>query len=218
MPPDNSTIENRAALLLKLRIQGIRNTDVLRAIETIPRETFVPHQLADLAQRDLPLPIACGQTMSEPSLVARMLEALDVHREHRVLEIGTGSGYVTAILASLATHVVSIERFHTLAAGARTRLDGLGLKNAEVICADGLAASVAGPFDRILVHLALDGVPASLASLLGPGGVLVCGLSSGEGRATRLSRLALDAQGQPEEADCGACLLPKPIAGAAAAL
>ena len=81
----NTTIENRAALLLKLRTQGIRNTDILRAIEMIPRETFVPHQLADLAQRDLPLPIACGQTMSEPSLVARMLEALDVHREHRVL-------------------------------------------------------------------------------------------------------------------------------------
>jgi protein-L-isoaspartate(D-aspartate) O-methyltransferase len=218
MASANATIENRAALLLKLRTQGIRNTDVLRAIEKIPREAFVPHQLADLAARDLPLPIACGQTMSEPSLVARMLEALDLHRDHRVLEIGTGSGYVTAILASLATHVVSIERFHTLAAGARTRLETLGLDNAEVFCADGLAADVAGPFDRILVHLALDGVPASLASLLASGGVLVCGISSGEGRGTRLSRLALDAQGQPEEADCGACLLPKPIAGAAAAL
>jgi protein-L-isoaspartate(D-aspartate) O-methyltransferase len=214
----NTTIETRAALLLKLRTQGIRNTDVLRAIETIPREMFVPHQLADLAARDLPLPIACGQTMSEPSLVARMLEALEVQRDHRVLEVGTGSGYVTAVLASLATHVVSIDRFHTLAAGARTRLETLGLDNAEVICADGLAAGVAGRFDRILVHVALDGVPASLASLLTPGGVLVCGISSGEGRGTRLSRLALDAQGQPEETDCGACLLPKPIAGAAAAL
>jgi protein-L-isoaspartate(D-aspartate) O-methyltransferase len=218
MTPNATTIENRAALLLKLRTQGIRNTDVLRAIETIPRETFVPHQLADLAQRDLPLPIACGQTISEPSLVARMLESLDVHRDHRVLEVGTGSGYVTAILASLATHVVSIDRFHTLAAGARTRLDGLGLKNAEVICADGLAANVGGPFDRILVHLALDGVPASLASRLAPGGVLVCGISSAEGRGTRLARLALNAQGQPEESDCGACLLPKPFSGVAAAL
>jgi len=216
--PANTTIENRAALLLKLRSQGIRNIDVLRSIETIPREMFVPHQLADLAQRDLPLPIGCGQTMTEPSLVARMLEALDVHRDHRVLEIGTGSGYVTAVLASLATHVVSIDRFHTLAAGARTRLDGLGLKNAEVICADGLAANVAGPFDRILVHLALDGVPASLASRLAPGGVLVCGISSGEDRGSRLTRLALNAQGQAEETDCGSCLLPKPIPGVAAAL
>jgi protein-L-isoaspartate(D-aspartate) O-methyltransferase len=216
--PANTAVENRAALLLKLRTRGIRNTDALRAIETVPRETFVPHQLADLAARDLPLPIACGQTMSEPSLVARMLEALGVHREHRVLEIGSGSGYVTAILASLATHVVSIERFHTLAAGARTRLDGLGLKNAEVICGDAFAGGIAGPFDRILVHLALDGVPASLAGLLAPGGVLVCGRSSAEGRAVHLSRLALDAQGQPEDTDCGACILPKPIAGIAAAL
>src|SRR5947209_13943797 len=125
--PANTTIENRAALLLKLRIQGIRNVDVLRAIETIPREMFVPHQFADLAQRDLPLPIACGQTMSEPSLVAGMLEALDLNGNHRVLEIGTGSGYVTAILAILAKNVVSIERFHTLASGARTRLESLGL-------------------------------------------------------------------------------------------
>src|SRR4051812_24298951 len=129
--PTNTTIENRAALLLKLRTQGIRNIDVLRAIETIPRETFVPHQLADLAQRDLPLPIACGQTMSEPSLVARMLEALDVRHDHRVLEIGTGSGYVTAILAILARQVVSIERFHTLANGALTRTRGLGFDNVE---------------------------------------------------------------------------------------
>ena len=173
--PANTTIENRAALLLKLRIQGIRNTDILRAIETIPRETFVPHQLADLAQRDLPLPIACGQTMSEPSLVARMLEALDVHRNHRVLEIGTGSGYVTAILATLTNHVTSIDRFHMLAAGAGTRLDALGLQNVEIVCGDGFPAAVADPFDRILVHLSLQEPPASLVALLASDGVLVYG-------------------------------------------
>src|SRR5947209_2879181 len=165
--PANTTIENRAALLLKLRTQGIRNTDVLRAIETIPREMFVPHQLADLAQRDLPLPIACGQTMSEPSLVARVLEALDLHPEQRVLEIGAGSGYVTAILAILAKHIVSIERFRGLASGAQARLAELALHNVEVIFGDGLssealAGGVAGPFDRILVHLSLDDAPARL--------------------------------------------------------
>jgi protein-L-isoaspartate(D-aspartate) O-methyltransferase len=147
-----------------------------------------------------------------------MLEALDLHREHRVLEIGTGSGYVTAILASLATHVVSIDRFHTLAAGARTRLEILGFDDVEVICGDAFATDAPGRFDRILVHLALEGVPASLASLLAPGGVLVCGRVPEEGRGIRLSRLALDTQGQPEETDCGACQLPKPIVGAAAAL
>src|SRR6478735_1309342 len=116
------------------------------AIEMVPREMFVPHQLADLAQRDLPLPIACGQTMSELSLVARMLEALDIDRAHRVLEIGTGSGYVAASLASLAKHVTSIERFRTLASGAQTRLAQLGLNNVEIVCGDGLATDVAGPF------------------------------------------------------------------------
>jgi len=216
--PTNTTIENRAALLLKLRTQGIRNIDVLRAIETIPRETFVPHQLADLAQRDLPLPIACGQTMSEPSLVARMLEALDVRHDHRVLEIGTGSGYVTAILAILARQVVSIERFHTLANGALTRTRGLGFDNVEIVCGDGLATALSGSFDRILVHLALAEVPANLVDLLGPDGVLVCGRSPEQGSVARLTRLARNSQGAIEEVDHGACILPTPIPGVASAL
>jgi protein-L-isoaspartate(D-aspartate) O-methyltransferase len=214
----NTTIENRAALLLKLRTQGIRNTDVLRAIEMIPREAFVPHQLADLAQRDLPLPIACGQTMSEPSLVARMLEALDVGREHRVLEIGTGSGYVTAILASLAGDIVSIDRFHTLAASARTRLEQLGLRNTQVLCADGPAPDIAGPFDRILLHLAFEQPPANFVDLLAPDGVLVYGRLLGQGTSTQLTRLARNSGGKIEESDCGPCVLPKPIPGVAAAL
>ena len=214
----NTTIENRAALLLKLRTQGIRNTDVLRAIETIPREMFVAHQLADLAQRDLPLPIACGQTMSEPSLVARMLEALDVHREHRVLEIGTGSGYVTAILASLAKHVVSVDRFNTLVAGARTRLEQLGIKDADVICADGCAAELVGPFDRVLIHLSLSDLPARICDLLAPGGVLVHGRAAEQGTATRLIAATRTSAGEIEETDHGACQLPKPIVDIAAAL
>jgi protein-L-isoaspartate(D-aspartate) O-methyltransferase len=218
MTPNTTAIENRGALLLKLRIQGIRNTDVLRAIETIPREAFVPHQLADLAARDLPLPIACGQTMTEPSLVARMLEALDIHRDHRVLEIGTGSGYVTAILASLANNVISLDRFHTLAAGAPTRFERLGLNNVEIICGDGLASDLAGPFDRILVHLSFDEAPRSLINLLAPAGVLIYGRSSGQGGDTRLLRFTRNSEGEIGEIDCGPCMLPKPIAGVAAAL
>jgi protein-L-isoaspartate(D-aspartate) O-methyltransferase len=218
MVSDTTTIENRGALLLMLRIQGIRNTDVLRAIETVPREAFVPHQLADLAARDLPLPIACGQTMSEPSLVARMLEALDIQRDHRVLEIGTGSGYVTAILATLAGNVVSVDRFHTLVSGAETRLEQLGFSNVEIICGDGLASDLAGPFDRILAHISFDEAPRSLINLLAPAGVLIYGRSSGEGVDTRLSRLAGNSTGDLEETDCGPCILPKPITGVAAAL
>ena len=216
MASDTTTIENRAALLLKLRTQGIRNTEILRSIEKVPREAFVPHQLADLAQRDLPLPIACGQTMTAPSLAARMLEALDIHREHRVLEIGTGSGYVTAIIALLANHVTSIDRFHTLVAGARTRLEQLGIKDAEVICADGLVAELTGLFDRILVHLSLSEAPARLVGLLAPDGLLVYGHPSGPG--PNLRRIIRNPQGEIEETDHGACLLPKPIGGVAAAL
>jgi protein-L-isoaspartate(D-aspartate) O-methyltransferase len=178
----------------------------------------VPHQFADLAQRDLPLPIACGQTMSEPSLVARMLEALATGRGHRVLEIGTGSGYVTAILAILARQVVSLERFHTLANGARTRLQRLGLNNVEIVCGDGLATDLTGPFDRILVHLALTEVAESLIDLLAPDGVLLYGRSSGQGSGARLLRLARNSQGAIEEADHGVCMLPKPIPGVASAL
>ncbi len=213
-----NTIENRAALLLKLRTQGIRNTDVLRAIEMVPREGFVPHQLADLAQRDLPLPIACGQTMTEPSLVARMLEALDVSRDHRVLEIGTGSGYVTAILASLAKQVTSIDRFHTLIAGARARLEALGLNNVELVCADALQADIAGPFDRILVHLSLTETPRRLIDLLTPAGILIYGRSAGQGRGANLICLARDVNGEIAETDLGSCMLPKPISGVAVAL
>src|SRR3954467_14590595 len=101
--------------LLRLRERGIAQIGVLRALETIPRETFVPHRHADLAWRDMALPIACGQTMPEPYLVARMVEALGVHPGHRVLEIGTGNGYSAAILSKIASEVVTVERYKTLA-------------------------------------------------------------------------------------------------------
>jgi protein-L-isoaspartate(D-aspartate) O-methyltransferase len=156
--------------------------------------------------------------MSEPSLVARMLEALDVTREHRVLEIGTGSGYVSAILATLAKHVTSIDRFHTLVTGARTRLNTLGLSNVELVCADGLATDIAGPFDRILVHLSLTEPATHLMHLLTADGFVICGRLPGQGRGTNLVRIARNSGGQIEEADHGVCMLPKPIPGVASAL
>jgi protein-L-isoaspartate(D-aspartate) O-methyltransferase len=150
--PASARAEEKAAFLLRLRASGIRDLDLLRALEKVPREIFVPHRLVDLARRDLALPIGCGQTLSEPSLIARMVEALALARNQRVLEIGTGSGYSTAVLAEIVEEVVSIERFQTLAIAARLRLQRLGKMNATVIFADGLAISAeAGPFDRILV-------------------------------------------------------------------
>jgi protein-L-isoaspartate(D-aspartate) O-methyltransferase len=166
--------EDRAAFMLRLRGRGIRDLYLLRALENVPREIFVPHRFVDLARRDLALPIGCGQTLSEPSLVARMVEALGVLPEHRVLEIGTGSGYATAILAEIATEVVSIERFQTLAIAARLRLERLGKKNVEVVFADGLAIPPeAGVFDRILIHGRLDDLPPAIAALLSEDGRIV---------------------------------------------
>jgi protein-L-isoaspartate(D-aspartate) O-methyltransferase len=166
--------EEKAAFLLRLRASGIRDLDLLRALEKVPREMFVPHRLVDLARRDLALPIGCGQTLTEPSLVARMIEALALERPQRVLEIGTGSGYATAILAEIVDEVVSIERFQTLAIAARLRLERLGKTNATVIFGDGLAIPAdAGRFDRILVHGSLDEVPRRLLDLIGEGGRIV---------------------------------------------
>jgi protein-L-isoaspartate(D-aspartate) O-methyltransferase len=166
--------EERAAFLLRLRARGIRDLDLLRALEKVPREIFVPHRLVDVARRDLALPIGCGQTLSEPWLIARMIEALALERHHRVLEIGTGSGYATAILAEIAREVISIERFQTLAIAARLRLQRLGKANAAVVFADGLAVpAAAGPFDRILVHGRLDEVPQRLVDVLAKDGRIV---------------------------------------------
>ena len=127
------------SFVLRLRARGLADVAVLRALETVPRHLFVPHLYADLAWRDIALPIACGQTMSEPFTLARVMEALRVAPGHRVLEVGAGSGYATAILARLGAEVVSFERYRTLATEASVRLRELGFANARVIHGDGLA-------------------------------------------------------------------------------
>lgn len=193
----------RMAFLLGLRARGISDVAVLRALEVAPRESFVPRQYADLAWRDIALPIACGQTMPEPWLVARMMEALSVARMHRALEIGSGSGYATAILAQLAGEVVSFERYRSLAVEARTRLESLGFHNASVHWDDGLsAAAAAGRFDRILVHGCMETIPQALADVLNENGVIVAVRPSG--RLRRLVRHVRTASGF-DETDIAAC-------------
>lgn len=168
------TLEAKAEFLYRLRARGIRDLPVLRAMEAVPRHIFVPHRYADLATRDVALPLPCGQVLSEPFVVARMLEALGVVPGSRVLEIGSGSGYATALLARLGGDVLGVERFRTLAQGAKARLASLGIVEAVVVWGDGLAVPPdRGPFDRILVHAALDGVPAELGPLLARDGTLV---------------------------------------------
>lgn len=161
-------------LILALRNAGVADRTTLGAIEATPRELFAPKGLADLAYLDQPLPIDCGQTISQPLIVALMTRALDLAPHHRVLEIGTGSGYQTAILARLAKQVISIERWPELLGQARARIAGLGIDNVELRLGDGsLGAPDAAPFDRIMVTAAASSRPDALIDQLGEGGVLV---------------------------------------------
>src|SRR5437588_7170761 len=125
--------------LLTLRRRGICDAAVLRAMDEVPREYFVESQFLDQAYTDRALPIACGQTISQPYVVAYMTEQLGVRPHHRVLEVGTGSGYPAAVLSRLAREVVSVERYRTLADSARMRLQTLGYHNVQVLVRDGLA-------------------------------------------------------------------------------
>lgn len=215
--------ETRAALLLALRQAGVRDLAVMRAIEKIPRALFAPNRIRDLAGRNMALPIGCGQTMPAPADLARRLAALGVAPEHRVLEVGTGSGYGTAALAALAREVVSIERFETLAIEAARRLAALNVHNALVLHGDGLAPSRSlAPFDRIVVHASVAGTPRLLVDMLAPGGVMVFGrlapAAKGERQKERLARLTRSAQGAVAEQDIGPCRLGAAVGGAARAL
>ena len=179
----------RMEFLLSLRRRGISNAAVLRAMEEVPRELFVEPDHAGCAYADQALPISCGQTISQPYVVAYMTEQLDVRPEHRVLEVGTGSGYQAAILARLARQVVTVERYRTLADAARRRLERAGLTNVTVIPGDGLAGVPDhAPYDRIIVTAAAERVPEVLVEELTEGGVMVLPLGP-HGDAQRLVRL-----------------------------
>ncbi len=134
----------RMQFLLAMRRRGIGDAAVLRALDEVPREHFVGHEFQGAAYADQALPIACGQTISQPYVVAYMTEQLGVRPQHKVLEIGTGSGYQAAILSRLAHEVVSIERYRTLADAARARMETLGYQNVEIRIGDGLAGA-SGP-------------------------------------------------------------------------
>ncbi|MDB5649201.1 MAG: pcm [Hyphomicrobiales bacterium] len=202
-PRSGASAQATMRFLLRLRERGIANVAVLRAMETLPREHFVPHRHADLAWRDISLPIPCGQTMPEPYVVARMMEALALAPNHRVLEIGTGNGFSAAILSRLAQEVLSVERFRSLSLAAAARLQRLGIENAAVVWGDGLALSAEiGLFDRILVQGVLDDVPPAILERLASGGVIVFGRRDAAGRATRLVRLVHGASGFTEEKVC----------------
>jgi protein-L-isoaspartate(D-aspartate) O-methyltransferase len=159
---------------LTLRRRGISDQAVLRAMEEIPRDVFVTAADRADAYRDSALAIACGQTISQPFVVAYMTEQLQLQKQHRVLEIGTGSGYQAAILSRLCSHVLTIERYRTLADSARARLAKLGCDNIEVMLGDGFDIPAgAGTFDRIIVTAAMEQIPEALLERLEPVGILI---------------------------------------------
>jgi len=164
----------RLRLVSALRRKGIRDVRVLNAIGEVPREAFVPPELRDEAYEDHPLPIGEGQTISQPYVVALMTEALMLEGSERVLEIGTGSGYQTAILCTLASHVVSIERFERLAASAARRLHTLGFRNFEVHVGDGTKGwPPTAPYQACVVTAGAPAVPEPLVEQLASNGRLV---------------------------------------------
>lgn len=164
----------RRDLVRHLERNGIRDPLVLSALSEIPRERFVPEHLAGEAYVDRALPIGEGQTVSQPWVVARMTELLEADPEHRVLEVGTGSGYQAAILAKIVREVVSVERHAPLAERAAAVLRELGLDNVKVVTGDASAGYAAGaPYDRIIVTAASPGIHPDLAAQLAPGGRIV---------------------------------------------
>jgi protein-L-isoaspartate(D-aspartate) O-methyltransferase len=179
---------------LTLRRRGISDQAVLRAMEQIPREIFVAEADRADAYRDSALGIACGQTISQPFVVAYMTEQLQLQKHHRVLEIGTGSGYQAAILARLCRQVLTVERYRTLADSARARLEKLGCDNVEVMFGDGfdVPASV-GNFDRIIVTAAMEQIPETLTQRLEPAGLLMAPVGPHHGTQTLVRVARTDA-------------------------
>ncbi len=170
------TLEEQRARMVEeqLRSRGIRDAQVLAAMGKIPREEFIFGEDLRDAYGDHPLPIGAGQTVSQPYIVAAMVEALDLRRPDRVLEVGTGTGYEAAILGELAAEVWTIERHEELASTARKILARLGHGNVHVICGDGsVGLAEQAPFDKILVAAAAPRIPESLVAQLGDGGRLV---------------------------------------------
>jgi protein-L-isoaspartate(D-aspartate) O-methyltransferase len=164
----------RARLIMELRQGGVTDRDVLAAMERVPRDAFVPDFFKDRAWENTALPIGGGQTISQPLIVGLMSQALEVKKIHKVLEIGTGSGYQTAILAKLGRRVYTIERVKALLAGAEAMFEKLHIRNVTARLDDGSRGwPEQAPFDRIMVTAAAPKVPETLLNQLGVGGVMV---------------------------------------------
>ncbi|MEE2527143.1 protein-L-isoaspartate(D-aspartate) O-methyltransferase [Hyphobacterium sp. HN65] len=193
--PDARVIQ----LVMSLRGQGVTDKHVLAAIERTPRGLFVPERFSEHAYDDRALPIDCGQTISQPLVVGLMTQALKLDDRHKVLEIGTGSGYQAAVLARLARRVYTIERYRTLAKEAEARFTQLRLTNITQRIGDGTKGwPEQAPFDRIIVTAGAPVRPETLLDQLKPGGIAVVPVNNASGTQT-LIRYLRDAEGELAE-------------------
>jgi protein-L-isoaspartate(D-aspartate) O-methyltransferase len=192
--PDDFATLRRLMVERQLRARDIEDERVLRAMERIPRELFVPRELRSRAYDDAALPIGLGQTISQPYMVARICEALGLRGDERVLDVGTGSGYQAAVLAELAPEVVTIERLPDLAETARRNLAAAGYEDVEVRVGDGtLGVPDRAPFDAIAVAAAVPDLPRTLYDQLEPRGRIV--LPVGTRRAQELQLVVRSPEG-----------------------
>ncbi|MGC2474287.1 MAG: protein-L-isoaspartate(D-aspartate) O-methyltransferase [Candidatus Sulfotelmatobacter sp.] len=179
--PDSYSDLRRQMVELQLRARGIADERLLTAMRRVPRHEFAPEQYRSQAYEDYPLPIAEGQTISQPYIVALMLEALALSPSDKVLEVGTGSGYVTALLAEMVSEVISIERHPVLADSARAQLATMGYQNLIVLAGDGTrGVPQFAPYDAIVVSAAAAELPQELVDELAEGGRMIIPIGTGD--------------------------------------
>ena len=201
-------------LILMLRQAGVTDPDVLSAMELVPRELFVPEIFQDQAYENIALPIGHGQTISQPTIVGVMTQALKVGPRCRVMEVGTGSGYHTAVLAKLCRRVYTIERHRTLLRDAQARLERLGLRNVTARHGDGSEGwPQLAPFDRIIACAAASEIPSALADQLAEGGILLLPIGARQ-EDQRLVRVTRQENGFSTEEFARAYFVPMHSGGA----
>jgi protein-L-isoaspartate(D-aspartate) O-methyltransferase len=199
-----SEAEERAQFTLAMRARGVDNLDLLRALERAPRSLFMPQRFADVSNRDVALPIGCGQTSPPPSTLAAMIAALRLKASDEVCEIGTGTGYCTALLAQLAKEVVSLERFQTLALEASARIKAFGLANVAVLWTDAFDFHARSRrFDKVIAHGLIEPPAREFVSLLAPDGALVAAFAGPGAGEQRIVRLTVGDEGPVHIADFG---------------
>ena len=206
--PDAETAERKMRFLFALRSRGVTDARVLTAMEKIDRGAFVRGLFADRAYDDMPLPIACGQTISQPSIVGLMTQALEVRPRDKVLEVGTGSGYQAAVLSLLARRVYTVERHRRLVREAEEVFAALGLSNITVRTVDGsFGLPEQAPFDRIIVTAAAEDPPGPLLAQLKIGGIMVLPVGQSDAGQT-LSRVRRTDSGYEYEELCAVRFVP----------